>query len=80
MLKYCITGAVLRINVDVKADSREEKVEKIGENTYLVHVKAARKKGKANVAVLKLLKKHFGHNAMLLSGHTSTRKIVEIED
>jgi len=70
----------LRITVDVKADSREESVEKTGENTYLVHVKAAKKKGKANIAVIKLLKKHFGHRAMIISGHTYSRKIVEIED
>jgi len=78
--RYCINGAVLRITVDVKADSREDKVEKTGENTYLVRVKAARKKGKANIAVLKLLKKHFKHSATIISGHTSTRKIIDIED
>ena len=70
----------MRITVDVKTDSREEKVEKIGEDAYIVHVKAARKKGKANIAVLKLLKKHFKQRAMIISGHTSTRKIIEIED
>lgn len=69
----------LKIIVDVKAESREERIEKIGDNKYLIYVKAARNKGKANIAVLKLLKKHFGKNAKILNGHMSTRKIVEIE-
>jgi len=43
-------------------------------------VKAQRKKGKANVAVLKLLRKHFGRQARIVRGMTSTTKIVEIED
>ena len=69
----------MMITVEVKADSREERIEKIGENRYAVRVKAARKKGKANKALLKLLKKHFGGTAIILSGHTSIIKIVEIE-
>jgi uncharacterized protein (TIGR00251 family) len=70
----------MRITVDVKADSREESVEELGEGHYLVRVKAPRRKGKANAAVLKVLRRHFGRHAEILSGHTSTRKIVELED
>lgn len=69
----------MRIVVDVKAESREEGVEDLGDGRYLVKVKAPRKKGKANSAVLKLLKKHFGRRAIIVSGHTSTRKIIELE-
>ena len=70
----------MRITVDVKASSREETVEEDGEGHYVVRVKAPRKKGKANVAVIKLLERHFGRRATIMSGHTSTRKIVEIEE
>lgn len=70
----------MRITVDVKADSREEGVEDLGEGHYLVRVKAPRRKGKANAAVLKVLRRHFGRHAAILSGHTSTRKIVELEE
>ena len=69
----------MRITVDVKADSREESVEELGEGHYLVRVKAPRRKGKANAAVLKVLRRHFGRHVEILSGHTSTRKIVELE-
>jgi uncharacterized protein (TIGR00251 family) len=70
----------MRITVDVKADSREEGVEELGESHYLVRVKAPRRKGKANAAVVKVLRRHFGKHAVILSGHTSTRKVVELEE
>lgn len=68
----------MRITIEVKAGSREEGVERLDEGRYLVKVKEPRQKGKANQAVLKLLKKHFGKQARLISGATSTTKIVEI--
>jgi uncharacterized protein (TIGR00251 family) len=69
----------LRITVDVKASSREEGVEEVGSGVYVVRVRAPRRKGKANAAVLQLLRKHFGQPARILSGHTSNRKIIEID-
>ena len=69
-----------RITVDVKAGAREEGIEDLGEGRYLVRVKAPRKKGKANSAVLKLLQRHFGCRASIVSGHTSTRKIIELTE
>lgn len=70
----------MRITVDVKADSREDSVEELGEGHLLVRVKAPRRKGKANAAVLKVLRRHFGRHAVMVSGHSSTRKIIEIEE
>jgi uncharacterized protein (TIGR00251 family) len=70
----------MRIIVDVKAESREESVEKIDEGHYLVRVKESRKRGKANQALLKLLKKHFSKQVFLVSGATSTTKIIEVEE
>lgn len=66
------------ITVDVKANSSREGVEELGEGLYLVHVKAPKRKGKANLAVIKLLRKHFGQPVRIVSGQTSTRKIVEL--
>jgi len=70
----------LRVTVDVKAGSREEGLEKLGEDWYLVRVKAPRKKGKANAAVLKILQRHFGGRARIIRGFTATRKIIELEE
>ena len=66
------------IRVDVKTDAREEGIEKLGEDWYLVRVKAPKKRGKANAAVLNILKRNLNGRARIISGHKSTRKIIEI--
>lgn len=71
---------MVRIIVDVKTDSKEESLEKVGDGLYLVRVKAPRRKGKANAAVLKVLRRHFGRPARIISGHTATRKVIELQD
>lgn len=68
------------ITVEVKTRVHEEGVEKIEEGAYIVRVKAPRRKGKANAAVLRLLRKYFGRPVHIVRGHTSHRKIVEVED
>ena len=68
------------ITVLVKPGQREERVEEIGEDHLLVYVKAPASKGKANKAVIKLLKQHFGGQVFLVSGHTNNRKIFEVEE
>jgi uncharacterized protein (TIGR00251 family) len=68
------------ITVDVKPGQREESIEVIEENHLLVQVKAPASKGKANKALIKLLKNHFGRQVFLVSGHTSSRKIFEVEE
>ena len=67
------------IRVDVKTDASEEGLEKLGEDWYLVRVKAPKKKGKANAAVLNILKRSLNGGARIISGHKSTRKIIEIK-
>ena len=69
----------MRITVDVKAGSKNESVEDLGDGRYLVRVKAPRRKGKANAEVLKLLGRYFGCRVSILRGHTSTRKIIDVE-
>ena len=68
----------MRITVHVKAGAREEGIEKTCESHYIVKVKAPPKKGKANQAVLKLLKKYFGMQVTLVSGATSPIKIIDV--
>ena len=70
----------LRILVEVKSEAKEEKVEKIEDTHYLIWVKASRSKGKANEAVLKSLKRFFKRQVRLVSGATSTTKIVDVDD
>ncbi len=70
----------MRITVEVKAGAREDSVEKTPEGHYLVSVKEQPKKGKANIAVTKLLKKHLGKQVRLVSGATSSMKMFDIEE
>jgi len=70
----------MRIVVDVKAGSNRDSVELIEEGHYMVHVKAPPRKGKANAAISKLLRKHLGRPVTLVSGHTSNRKIFDVQE
>jgi len=70
----------MRITVDVKAGSNRDSVELIAEGHYMVHVKAPPRKGKANAAITKLLRRHLGRPVTLVSGHTSNRKVFEVQE
>jgi uncharacterized protein (TIGR00251 family) len=68
----------MRITVDVKVSSKRDSVELIEEGHYMVHVRAPPRKGKANAAIIKLLRRHLGRPVTLVSGHTSNRKVFEV--
>jgi len=70
----------MRITVDVKAGSDSNSVELIEEGHYMVHVRAPPRKGKANAAITKLLRRHLGCPVTLISGLTSNRKIFEVHE
>ena len=70
----------MRITVDVKAGSNRDSVEFIEDGHYMVHVKAPPRKGKANAAIVKLLRRHLGRPVTLVSGRTSNRKIFEVQE
>ena len=67
----------MKIKVKVKPNSKEQSIEK-KENFYLVKLKSLPKDNKANLELIKLLKKHFKKDVKIKSGFTSRRKIVEI--
>ncbi|MDI6808562.1 MAG: DUF167 domain-containing protein [Candidatus Eisenbacteria bacterium] len=71
----------MKISVVVRANSKVEKVEEASQGSYRIWVKEPRKGGRANAAVLRALGAHFGipvSRIAIKSGHTSSRKIVEI--
>jgi uncharacterized protein (TIGR00251 family) len=68
------------ITVDVKTGQHEEYIQQLEKNHYMIKVKTHAIKGKANKAVIKLLKNHFGQQVFLVTGHSSSRKIFEIEE
>ncbi len=73
----------MRISVKVKPNSKEEKIEQLGNNQFVVKVKAPAQEGKANNAMIKLLSKYFDiPKSMIIisTGQQSENKIVDIEN
>ena len=75
----------MKLNIRCFPHSGRQEIEKLeGENTnsttsYKVYLKSPPEDNKANIELLKLLKKHFkAQNIKLIKGHTSRNKVVEI--
>lgn len=70
----------MKIQVKTIPNAKKESVEE-KDGAYVVRVKAAPEKGKANEAVVKLLAKHFNvakSQVKILRGLASRQKIVKI--
>lgn len=71
----------MKISVKVKPNAKQERVEKIGQNSFLACVKAGPVEGKANAAVVKALAEYFGVPrcaVTLVKGRSSQQKIFDI--
>ena len=71
----------MRIFVKSKPRAREEKVEKVDEQNYMVAVKEPPEKGKANIAIAKALAKYFKVafvDIILVSGGTASQKVFDV--
>ncbi|MDP2695644.1 MAG: DUF167 domain-containing protein [bacterium] len=73
----------MKIFVKAKPNSRQVGITKIDEHNYIVAVKEPPIQGQANRAIEKLLADYFDVSpidVVIISGHTSRQKIVEIID
>ena len=70
----------MRINVSVKPNSKEERIEKISESEYKVWLKEKPIDGKANVALIKLLCREFkvSHKNVGIVNPSSRKKVIDI--
>lgn len=71
----------MKIRVKAKPQASEEKVKKIGKNSYEVWVKEPPVRGLANMAIEAVLVRHFNltrSKIRLVSGFSSRNKIFEI--
>lgn len=66
------------IKVKVKPNSKKQAITKISEKEYRVFLKSQAKEGKANVELLKLLKKYLNKSVRIKTGSNSRNKLVEI--
>jgi len=70
----------MKLKIKLHPNSSREKIEKISGSEYEVWLKEKPVDNKANVQMIKLLKKHFGKEVGIKSGFTSRKKVVEVED
>ena len=71
----------MKILVKAKPNSKIEKIEKIGENEYVVAVKEPPIKGRSNRAIIKALADYFKVSPLRIRikvGQTGKNKIIEI--
>lgn len=71
----------MKIFVKAKPNSREEKIEKIDEQNFVVSVREPPIKGKANTAIRNALALYFkvsSSQVRIVSGYSSCNKIIEI--
>lgn len=69
------------IKVKVKPNSKEEKIEKTGENEYKIDVKEPAEDNKANIRVVNLLSKtlNTSYKNIKVKNPTSRDKIIEVK-
>jgi uncharacterized protein len=71
----------IKISVKVKANTSQERIEKIDDTDFIVWIREKPVEGKANGAVIRTLAEYFGvakSNIVLLKGKASKHKIFEI--
>lgn len=71
----------MKIFAKAKTKAKEEKIEKMSENSYLVWVKEPPFKGLANQAIARVLAQYFKNSpskVRLISGFSSKQKLFEI--
>ena len=72
----------MKLRIKVRPNSRQEKVEKTGEDELILWVRQAAKEGKANQAAIELLSKYFNiakSRISILKGHKAKNKIISID-
>ena len=68
------------ISVRLHPNSSQEKILKRDEGFYEAWLKEKAVDNKANIALMKLLKRHFGKPIKIKTGLTSRNKIIEVEN
>ena len=67
----------MKLKIKVKPNSGKQEVIK-KDNFYLIKLKSPPENNKANIELIKLLKKYFKQDIKIKSGFTSRMKIVEL--
>jgi len=73
----------MKVSVRVRANAKEERMEELGENSFVIRVKEKPVEDRANLAVTALLAGHFGvpkSRVSLVLGRRSKNKVFEVSD
>lgn len=65
------------INVKAHPNSEKQKIVREGKS-YIVYLKSSPENNKANIELIKLLKKYFNKEVKIKTGFTSRKKIIEV--
>jgi len=69
----------MKIHIKVHVNSSKEEVKKLGKTIFEVWLKEKPTDGKANVKLIKLMKKQFkGKDVRIVSGFTGRKKLLEV--
>jgi uncharacterized protein (TIGR00251 family) len=68
----------MKLRIKIHPNSSQEKIEKMSDSDYEVWMKEKPIDGKANLELIKMLKKYFKKDAEIKSGFSSRNKIVEV--
>lgn len=76
---HCLVKVVkvMIIKVLVKTNKNEQSI-LLKDGVYVVSLKSKAVKNKANTELCKLLKKEFSKDARIVSGYSSSKKLVEL--
>jgi len=71
----------MKIQINVRPNSKNLFVQKISENEYIIHLKHQAKDGKANEELVDVLSDFFGvkkSSVKIIRGFTGKKKVVEV--
>jgi uncharacterized protein (TIGR00251 family) len=71
-------GSVTRLNIRVKPGSGKQSIESVGNKSYKVSLKSLAVDNKANLELIKLMKKHLKKNIKIIKGFKSKDKVIEV--
>lgn len=66
------------INVKVRPQSGKQEIKKISEKEYIVYLKKPAEDNKANLELIKILKKYFSCNINIIKGTKSKNKLIKV--
>ncbi len=66
------------IRIKVHPNSSKEEIKKISDGNFEVWIKEKAEKNKANIELIKILKKYFKKSVKIKSGFSSREKIIDV--